>query len=146
MSAHVDLHIATLVASVWTLLTCKWLLASECACDASDCHLSCTCTHTYYKQTVARQCVSSHDRHNLISTRSDTSMASSSTCARLPRVQFEEGREQTRAQRHLRGNTHKHKPTALHIFLHIQTYASSHTTARVPCPKPQPHGAHAHRR
>ena len=77
----------------------------ECACDASGFQLGCTCTHTYHTQTVARQCVSSHVYHTLISDCSDTSMQSSSTCARLPRVQCVEGREQTRTQRHLRGST-----------------------------------------
>ena len=96
----------------------------ECACETSNCQLDYTCTHTYHTQRVARQCVSSHDDHSLVSTCSYTNTPSSSTCACPLRVRFEEGREQTRAQRHLRGNTHKHKPTATEIFRHIQSNAS----------------------
>jgi hypothetical protein len=96
----------------------------ECACEPSDRQLWHTCTHTYHTQTVAHQCVSLHDDHSLIFDCSHISMPGSSTCARPPRVQCEEGREQTRAQQHLRGSTSKHIPSARVSFLHIQTYAS----------------------
>ena len=84
----------------------------ECTYDASERQLWCTCIRRCRKQKVARLCVSLHDCHSLISTCCDTSMLSSRTCARLPRVQCEEGREQTHPQRHLRGSIHKHIPLA----------------------------------
>ena len=117
----------------------------ECACEPSDYQLGCTCNHTYHKRTVARQCVSLHDCHSLISSCSDVSMPSSSTCARPPRVQCEEGREQARAQRHLRGNT-KQTYTVSEGMLSPYANTSSHTTACMPCPEPRVQGAHAHER
>ena len=78
-----------------------------CACEPSNYQLWCTCTHTYHTQTVARQCVSSHGYQSLIATCSGTSMPCSSARAHHPRVRCEEGREQTRAQRHLRGSKHR---------------------------------------
>ncbi len=101
-----------------------------CACDASGCQLWCTRTHTHHKQTVAHQCASSHDRHNLISDCSYTCMPSSSTYARPPRVQCEEGRKQTRAQRHLHGNKNECIHQARIYFLYTHAYASK----RLPCP------------
>ena len=96
-----------------------------CACDASDRQLDCTCTHKYRKKTVARQCASSHEHHDVIYGCFEVSMLSSSTCARLPRMQFEEGREQTHAQWHLRSSTNEHILSAGVYFLIMQTSAST---------------------
>ncbi len=97
-----------------------------CECDASEHHAGCTCNRTYHTQTVAHQCASSHVRHNLISDRFNMNMPSSSTCACPPRVQCEEGREQTRAQRYLQGSINKHIPSVREYILHVQRNASKH--------------------
>ena len=116
----------------------------ECACEPSGSQFWCTCTHTYHTQTVARQCASSHESHSLISSDSDMSMLSSSTYARPPRVRCEEGREQTRVQRHLRGNINKRTPPASVQFSSNCKRMLPSATTCMPCPAPWPHYVHAH--